>query len=272
MSRFKKLLTAAALSLSFVGGLWGGAASVATAQADEMDDILKRGELRVAVQTQGAPVSFINKNGEQTGLAVELARMMGEDLGVKVVFQDYDWKGLIPALLSGKVDMIAADMTPTPQRAAQLLFSRPMFYEETVAVVQTDSPYKKWEEINLAGLSIGSTQASSYTDAIKKFLPEATVKEYTGGTAAVAQALSAGRIDALVADLGNVSNFVEEFDNIRILDGIIVKNPLSFAVRPDAFHLKMWLDNYVELITSDKRLDDMVDYWWNTTAWMKDHK
>lgn len=143
MSRFKKLLTAAALSLSFVGGLWGGAASVTTAQADEMDDILKRGELRVAVQTQGAPVSFINKNGEQTGLAVELARMMGEDLGVKVVFQDYDWKGLIPALLSGKVDMIAADMTPTPQRAAQLLFSRPMFYEETVAVVQTDSPYKK---------------------------------------------------------------------------------------------------------------------------------
>lgn len=265
MGILKKL----AISVATIVGM---SAAVTAAQADEMDDILKRGELRVAVQTQGAPVSFINKDGKQTGLAVELARMMAEDLGVNIVFQDYDWKGLIPALLSGKVDMIAADMTPTPQRAAQLLFSRPMFYEETVGVALKDSPYTKWQDLNEKGLDIGSTQASSYSDAIKKFLPEATLKEYTGGTAAVAQALSTGRLDGLVSDLGNVTNFLNDFDNLKLLDGIIVKNPLSFAVRPDAFHLKMWLDNYVELITSDKRLEQLVDYWWNTTDWEKDHK
>ncbi|MBV2142369.1 ABC transporter substrate-binding protein [Falsochrobactrum sp. TDYN1] len=255
-----------------VAAMVGLSAAVSATQADEMDDILKRGEMRVAVQTQGAPVAFINKDGEQTGLAVELARMMAEDLGVKIVIQDYDWKGLIPALLAGKVDMIAADMTPTPQRSAQLLFSRPMFYEETVAVALKDSPYTKWEDLNKEDLAIGSTQASSYSDAIKKFLPEATLKEYTGGTAAVSQALSSGRLDGLVSDLGNVSNFLNDFDNLKLLDGIVVKNPLSFAVRPDAFHLKMWLDNYVELITSDKRLEKMVNYWWNTTDWEKDHK
>jgi polar amino acid transport system substrate-binding protein len=172
------------------------------AQADEMDEILKRGELRVAVQSQGAPVSFVNKKGERTGLAVELAKMMAADLGVKVTFQDYDWKGLIPALLSGKVDMIAADMTPTPQRAAQLLFSRPMFYQETVAVVGKDAPYKTWQEINKEGLNIGATQASSYGDAVKKFMPKANLKEFAGGTAAVAQALSSGRLEGAVSDLG----------------------------------------------------------------------
>lgn len=265
MGILNKFVAAAAMAI--------GLSSVASlAQADEMDDILKRGELIVAVQTQGAPVSFIDKNGKQTGLAVELARMMAEDLGVKVTFQDYDWKGLIPALLSGKVDMIAADMTPTPQRASQLLFSRPMFYEETVGVALKDSPYTKWEDLNKSGLSLGSTQASSYSEAIKKYLPDATLKEFSGGTAAVAQALSAGRLDGLVSDLGNVSNFLNDFDNLKLLDGIVVKNPLSFAVRPDAFHLKMWLDNYVELTTSDKRLEKMVNYWWNTTEWEKDHK
>ena len=268
-----KFLKKIALSIGMLAGVAAMSVGAAnTAKADIMEEILKRGELRVAVQTQGAPVSFINKDGKQTGLAVELARMMGEDLGVKVVFQDYDWKGLIPALLAGKVDMIAADMTPTPQRAAQLLFSRPMFYEETVAVVKHDSPLAKWEDLNQEGLNIGSTQASSYSEAIKKFMPKATLKEFTGGTAAVAQALSAGRIDATVSDLGNVTNFVNEFGNLKILDGIIVKNPLAFAVRPDEAHLKFWLDNYVELITSDKRLDQMVNYWWNTTEWEKDHK
>jgi polar amino acid transport system substrate-binding protein len=241
-------------------------------QADEMDEILKRGELRVAVQTQGAPVSFVDKKGERTGLAVELAKMMATDLGVKVVFQDYDWKGLIPALLSGKVDMIAADMTPTPQRAAQLLFSRPMFYQETVAVVAKDAPYKTWQEINKDGLNIGATQASSYGDAVKKFIPKANLKEFAGGTAAVAQALSSGRLDAAVSDLGNVTNFVREFGNLKILEGVITREPLAFATQANAFHLKLWLDNYVELITADRRLENQVNYWWNTTDWEKDHK
>lgn len=242
------------------------------AQADEMDDILKRGELRVAVQTQGAPVSFVDKNGERTGLAVELAKMMAADLGVKVTFQDYDWKGLIPALLSGKVDMIAADMTPTPQRAAQLLFSRPMFYQETVAVVAKDAPYKTWQDINKDGLNIGATQASSYGDAVKKFMPKASLKEFAGGTAAVAQALSSGRLDGAVSDLGNVTNFVREFGNLKILDGVITREPLAFATQANAFHLKLWLDNYVELITADRRLENQVNYWWNSSDWEKDHK
>ncbi|AWM86027.1 ABC transporter substrate-binding protein [Microvirga sp. 17 mud 1-3] len=242
------------------------------AQADEMDDILKRGELRVAVQTQGAPVSFVDKKGERTGLAVELAKMMAADLGVKVTFQDYDWKGLIPALLSGKVDMIAADMTPTPQRAAQLLFSRPMFYQETVAVVAKDAPYKTWQEINKDGLNIGATQASSYGDAVKKFMPKANLKEFAGGTAAVAQALSSGRLDGAVSDLGNVTNFVREFGNLKILEGVITREPLAFATQANAFHLKLWLDNYVELITADRRLENLVNYWWNTSDWEKDHK
>jgi len=242
------------------------------AQADEMDDILKRGELRVAVQTQGAPVSFVDKNGERTGLAVELAKMMAADLGVKVTFQDYDWKGLIPALLSGKVDMIAADMTPTPQRAAQLLFSRPMFYQETVAVVAKDAPYKTWQDINKDGLNIGATQASSYGDAVKKFMPKANLKEFAGGTAAVAQALSSGRLDGAVSDLGNVTNFVREFGNLKILEGVITREPLAFATQANAFHLKLWLDNYVELITADRRLENQVNYWWNSSDWEKDHK
>lgn len=263
MKKFRNIIMAAVAAC--VGMASAGNAS-------EMDEILKRGELRVAVQSQGAPVSFVNKNGERTGLAVELAKMMATDLGVKVVFQDYDWKGLIPALLSDKVDIIAADMTPTPQRAAQLLFSRPMFYQETVAVAAKDSPYKSWQDINKEGLNIGATQASSYGDAVKKFMPKANLKEFAGGTAAMAQALSTGRLDGGVSDLGNVTNFVREFGNLKILEGVITREPLAFATKASNVHLKFWLDNYVELITADRRLEKQVDYWWNSTDWEKDHK
>jgi len=59
-------------------------------------------ELRVAVQTQGSPFSFVDKQGNRTGSSVEFCRLIAEEMGVEVKFLDYDWDGLIPALLSKK--------------------------------------------------------------------------------------------------------------------------------------------------------------------------
>ncbi|MCH1998992.1 amino acid ABC transporter substrate-binding protein, partial [Achromobacter xylosoxidans] len=63
---------------------WLGAAGVVLAvaaiaqpaRADELSDIIKRGELRVAVQTSGPLMSFMDKSGKRTGLAVEVAKRM----------------------------------------------------------------------------------------------------------------------------------------------------------------------------------------------------
>jgi polar amino acid transport system substrate-binding protein len=246
-------------------------ATPAAQAQDVMDRILQRGELRVGVQTQGQPVSFVNKNGQRTGLAIDIAKMMAADLNVKLVIQDYDWKGLIPALLADKFDLIAADMTPTPQRTAQLLFSRPFFYQDTIAFVKKDSPHKTWQELNAKGLNVGGTQGGTYVTTIKDFLPEATVKEFASGPA-TAQAVSAGRIDGAVSSTANVAAYSTGFDNLRPLDGIISREPLAFGTRKENIQLKFWMDNWIELRTADRKLDNLVDYWWTTTKWEKDHK
>lgn len=258
---------------------WLGLATVAAvaalgasahAQADELGDILKRGEFRVAVQTSGPLMSFMDKNGKRTGLAVVLAQRMADDLGVKLVLQDYEWKGLIPALLSGKADMIAADMTPTPQRAAQLLFSVPMFYADTVAVVPKDSPYKSYAELDKAGVTVGALGASTYAEVGKKMLPKATLKEFSGGSAPVGQALSSGRLDAGIMSLSTANQFLADFNNLRVLDGVMVREPLAFAVAPTAVRLKFWLDNWASLKTADNTLPETVKYWYST-EWKKEH-
>ncbi|EIM76516.1 extracellular solute-binding protein, family 3 family protein 7 [Nitratireductor aquibiodomus RA22] len=265
----KSILKTALAAVTAIGVTFGmsGSASAET----EMDEILQRGELRVGVQTQGAPVSFINKDGERTGLAIEIVKMMADDLGVKLVLQDYDWKGLIPALLASKFDFIAADMTPTPQRTAQLLFSRPFFYQDTVAMTAKDSGRTTWEDLNKEGLNVGGVQGGTYVTAIKEFLPNATVKEFASGPAA-AQALAAGRVDGALTDLGNAQTYVGGYDNLMILDGIITREPLAFATRAENSHLKFWMDNYFELVSANGKLDRLVEYWWNSRDWEADHK
>jgi len=265
MKRLKQYVAVAAV-------LVAAAATNTKAYAqDIMETILQRGELRIGVQTSGTPVSFVDKNGTRTGFAIELAEMMAKDLNVKLVIQDYDWKGLIPALLAAKFDMIAADMTPTPQRAAQVLFSQPIFYQDTIAYTRKDLPYTKWEDLNVAGLNVGGTQGGTYITSIKEFLPNATVKEFAAGPA-VSQAVATGRIDAGVASLGNFSNISANYENIKLLDGFITREPLAFAMRKEDIHLKLWVDNYVSVIDASKKLDRLIDYWWTSEKWKKDHK
>ncbi len=264
MKQFIKSVAVAAIAFTT-------ALSTSAAKADIMDDILQRGELRVGVQTQGEPVSFIDKNGNRSGLAIDIVQMMADDLNVKLVIQDYDWKGLIPALLSNKFDIIAADMTPTPQRTAQLLFSRPFFYQDTIAFVTKDSPYKTWQDLNVKGLNVGGTQGGTFVAAIKEYMPEATVKEFASGPAS-AQAVASGRIDGAVSSVSNVAAYTTGFDNLRALEGVLTREPLAFATRKDNVQLKFWMDNWIELHTADNKLPKLIDYWWTSTDWEKDHK
>lgn len=264
--RLARVLAAVVLSAAAVIGAGQAKAG------NPVDEIVKRGELRVAVQTQGPPVSFVNKAGKRTGLAVEIVERMAKDLNVKLVLQDYDWKGLIPALLSGKVDMIAADMTPTAQRTVQLLFSKPFFFQDTVAYTLADRPTKTWQDLNKEGQNVGAVQGGTYATAVKEFLPKATLKEFSGGGAAIAQAVSAGRLDGALTDTGNGNGYVREFKNLKMLEGVITREPLGFAMRAEDTHLKFWVDNYFELISANKQLDKMLEYWWHTTKWVDDHK
>mgnify|MGYP000067351059 CR=1 FL=1 len=237
-----------------------------------MERIAKTGKMTIAVQTQGPPVSFIDKNGDRTGLAVELAQMMADDMEVELVIQDYDWKGLIPALTSGKADLIAADMTPTAKRHMQIVFTDPVFYSETVAFAMSDKGYGSWEELNNGDVSVGATQASSWSETARKMLPEAELKEYSGGTAQTVQAVTAGRVDAGISDIATIAGFQSSNADLVTLEGVMTKEPLGFATRPDSLHLLFAINNFMRLIELDGRLEEKVNYWWNTTDWEADHK
>ena len=242
-----------------------------SASADVVDDIVKRGELRVAVQTQGPPVSFVDKNGERTGFAIEVVKMMAKDMGVELKLLDFDWKGLIPAVQSGKADFLAADMTPNAKRTLVLSFTDPYLYSDVVLYSKKSQPFVKWQDACKAGVSIGAVQGSSNVGLLKTKCPDTEIKEFAGGGAAVAQAVAADRVDAGINDQASAAGYMLDYTDFHVLEGAPKTWPLSFATRPDETHLLRWLDNYFMLITSDGRLDTLADYWMRGPAWKADH-
>lgn len=265
----KVLKTLVAGAAAFVAA---HAATVSAAGADTVQDVVNRGALNVAVQTQGPPFSFVDKHGERTGFAVEVVKLIAQDMGVDIKFQDYEWKGLIPSLLAEKVDFIAADMTPTPQRALQLVFTEPFYYSDVVAYVAGGSDAAEWQDLNAEGVKIGVPQASSHVKFVRDNMPNATIVELSGGSPAVAQALSVGRVDAGVTSREIATQFTSEFEGVRLLDGTIVRSPLSFPVRPTDTHLESWLNNWFRIKKADRTIERMLEYWVHTDAWEADHK
>ena len=90
------------------------------------------GTLVVGISSGGFPFAAV-QNNELAGFDVELARRFAAHLGKQVRFADQEFSGLIAALVSGKIDVIIADMFVTEERQKQIDFSEPYFEQDSVA-------------------------------------------------------------------------------------------------------------------------------------------
>lgn len=248
-----------------------GFVSDSHAETDIIKEILKRGELRVAVQSQGPPMSFVSKKGERAGFVIDVIKMMAQDMGVELKILDYDWKGLIPAVLSKKADFLAADMTPTPRRALVLNFTNPYTFVDIVLYSKKSAPFKKWQDACKKKFTIGVVQGSSNVGVLRKKCQAAKVKQFSGGSAAVALAIKTKRVDAGISVRNEVESMVVDFADFHILEGTLTRDPLCFATRPDEWHLLQWMNNYFTFIQADGRLDRLIDYWMRSSSWKQDH-
>lgn len=246
---------------------------VSVVNAGTLDDILKRGELRVAVQTQGPPFSFVDKHGNRTGSSVEFCQLIAKEMGVKIKFLDYDWDGLIPALLSKKADILAADMTAKLKRALKVSFTKPFYTTGQVMYVKAGSTIKSAADANKQDITIATLLGSTYTDTAKKQMPQAKIKEYKGGGNIAMNAVVAGHADVGIADLSSVNAMASNYPpgTLVVLPTMLSYEPLSFAVRPEDSHLLEWVNLFFDWIRTDGRYEQNMTYWVKTTDWKKDH-
>ncbi len=94
------------------------------------------GELRFGTAAVTEPFSFVDGSRAVVGLDIELAHHIARRLGKTLVVVNMDFGGMIPALASGKVDMIGACITITEERAQRVLFSEPYYKGGIAALVR----------------------------------------------------------------------------------------------------------------------------------------
>ena len=97
--------------------------TVGVASADTLEDILKRGSLRVGMEPGYMPFELTNQKGEIIGFDVDVAKRMAKAMGVKLELVSTAWDGIIPALLTKKFDILMSGMTLTQERNLTINFA-----------------------------------------------------------------------------------------------------------------------------------------------------
>jgi polar amino acid transport system substrate-binding protein len=108
----------------------------AFAQGATLEKIKKAGELRVGCEAAYVPFTYRDRSGSIVGFDVEIVAKYLEPIGVKPVFTDTQWSGVIPALYAGRFDVVPT-MSYTKERLERVRFSIPYADASQALLVRT---------------------------------------------------------------------------------------------------------------------------------------
>ena len=157
------------------------AALAVPALADEsfrtLDEIRESGTVNIGVFSDKSPFGYVDENGEYQGYDVYLAERLGEDLGVEINYVSTEAANRIEYLQTGKVDIILANFTFTPERAEEVDFALPYMNVALGVVSPEDAVIESLDDIGEDDqvIVISGTTAETY---LVKNNPDIKLQKY----------------------------------------------------------------------------------------------
>jgi len=184
-----------------LAGLAAAAALPAMAQvpADTLAKVKAAGKLVIGNGGAFPPFEFV-ENGKLTGFDVELGTELAKRIGVPVEWQVIEFAGLIPALTSGRVDILLTAMTWTKERAERIAFSEPYYKTAIAAAYRPNLSIDKPEDLagKVVGVQVGSAGERFVRDGYASAVKE--LRTYNELPPALRD-LEIGRVEAVVNTL-----------------------------------------------------------------------
>ena len=214
------------------------------------------------------PYSFFNGDSV-TGYDVELVYRFAAWLGADVEVQIFNWDGIVPAVQTGKADIIASNLQVSPERAEELLFSEILYTEENGIMVRDSGAGSgtqaqgsvRWQDYN--GKRIGVLVGPLMEDTAKEFFPDSEHLLFNSYPDCAA-ALLAGKIDGFLVDEPGVISMRAEDPQIDYIHERLTENNYSFAFRkddPESAALCAELNAFLEKSWLDGTMEDIQDIW-----------
>ncbi|TNM61643.1 transporter substrate-binding domain-containing protein [Aliirhizobium smilacinae] len=240
--------------------LFAATSFVTTALAVTPEEIKAKGTATIGVQMDQFPWGFIDAKGGNDGFDIEIAKLIGKELGVEVKFERITGQNRIPLLVNGNVDFLVPSMTITEERAKVIQYVIPYSSNDITVWGKTDAAIKSGED--LGKYVIGVNRGSAFDTLLVKTAPANTEIKRFDDDATTVQSLLSGQVDAI---LGSVTyglvikqtGYDKQFERkFKVAD-----NFQGMAVRKGDTEMLAFLTDFVTRHTADGSLDAIYKKW-----------
>ena len=190
--------------------------------------------IRVGIMTQWPPLDYVDRFGQPRGIGVDYLNLLNTRLHGALTVVPGSFDQSMAALKSGELDALM-DITPTKEREAWFLFTRPYIIIPHVLVGRKKGPYYAREK-DLAGKTLALEREFYNVGYFKEHYPEVGVKEYSS-TGQALGAVARGQADAYAGNRAVAMYLIEqELMTTLQVQGRLDRPPvlISMGVRKDA--------------------------------------
>lgn len=215
--------------------------------------------LVVGMELQYPPFEMSDKQGQPSGVSVDLAYALGKYLGREVVIENIAWDGLIPSLKTGKVDLIISSMTITKQRAKTIDFSVPYAQSNLAILTNPSSGVKNIDDLNQKGKTVAVKKGTTGHIYAGKYLKNANVLVFDKENAAVLEVIQKKADGFLYDQLTIYKNWNKHQETTVALLEPFQSSPehWGMAIKKGNSELKAKLDSFITEAKSDGTFDKL---------------
>jgi polar amino acid transport system substrate-binding protein len=234
-----------------------------------LEEILQRDVLKVGMSTF-VPWAMKDKEGNFVGFEIDVATRLANDMGVEVEFVPTKWSGIIPALLTGKFDVIIGGMGIRADRNIKVNFTIPYDYSgmSIVAHKELAAGFDELADFDNADVTISARLGTTAESAARKYMPNAKLKLFDDEAQAVQELLN-GRVHAMVASAPlpeeQAAKYAEKL--FLPLEETFTKEPIGFALRKGDVDTLNYFNNWIRVVDSEGWLKEKHNYWFRTRDW-----
>lgn len=232
----------------------------------DLDAMIQRRIVRILIP-YNKTLYFLDKGGQQRGLMYDMMtefeqnlnkQLASKNLKIHFIFVPTARDRLIPDLVAGKGDIIAADLTVTPERKKLMEFSSPIASGvKEVIVTSANGPTLNSLE-DLSGKTVFINPSTSYANSLKRLnvelnkqkKPPIIIKDAPGifETEDILEMVNANLVPITVSDYYLANFWKKIFSNIHIHENLILSSggDIAFGFRKNSPELKKALDAFTE--------------------------
>lgn len=251
-----------------IGVLVLGISGLAFSAESTLDQIMKRGTIKVGMDTF-KPWAMKDKKGDLIGFEIDVANRLAADSKWKVEFVPTQWSGIIPALLTGKFDVIIGGMTITAERNQKINFSIP--YDHSAQYMMANKKIapnmKSAEDFNKPDIAVAARLGSTAAVTAKRLLPKAQLRLFDNEGQAVQELLN-GKVAAMIGAIPLPFEQASKYpDTIYVINQELYKELNGFGLRKGDFDTMNYFNNWILMATNNGFLEERHNYWFTTTDW-----